>query len=148
MLYQRDPMAERYDTAAGRLLGRAIGARGRWVSTVVTRPDPGPRTREWLRAHGINLFLIDDGGLASYERAFARSLYYVHNGGHGERNPAWSLQIQWGTLTARGRVLHARVIRPKSARAWVARHPGTSWVRHPELGSGGIGSPRQRFPAG
>jgi hypothetical protein len=141
-------MAVRYDTAAGRMLGRAIGARGRWVSTVVTRPDPGPRTREWLRAHGISLFLIDDGGLATYERAFERSLYYNHNGGGGNRNQAWSLQLQWGELTNRGRVLRARVIRPAEARAWVARHPRQSWVRNEDLQSGGIGSPKQRFPAG
>jgi hypothetical protein len=142
-------MAARYDTAAGRMLGRAIAGRGRWVSTVVARPDPGPRTREWLRAHGINLFLVDAGGLSTYERAFARSLYYVHNGGGGgHRNGAWSLQLQWGELTPRGRVLRARVIRPAEARAWVARHPRQSWVRHENLQSGGVGSPKQRFPAG
>lgn len=147
MRYERDPMSVRYDPAAGRLLGRAYARPGSWVTTEIKRPDPGPRTREWLREQGINLFLTDAGGLTTYERAFQRSLYYSHHGGGGRVNPVWSLQRQWGNLTPAGRLLQVRVGPAADGRLAVRRHRGQAWVAHPELQSGGIGSPKQRFPA-
>lgn len=147
MRYERDPMSVRYDPAAGRFLGRAYIRPGAWVSTVVKRPDPGPSTREWLRQHGISLFLTDDGGLTTYERAFQRALYYGHHGGGGRVNPVWSLQRQWGDLVPEGRVLRIRVGPAADGRLAVRRRPGQAWTRHSELQSGGIGSPKQRFPA-
>jgi hypothetical protein len=113
---------------------------------VVTRPDPGPRTREWLRSHGLNLFLLDSGGLSVYERAFQRSLYYIHNGGgNGRRNPQWSMQREWGEETPRGRVLRIRMTSTEAAWRAVSAMPARQrWTSNPDLQSGGQGSPKAR----
>jgi hypothetical protein len=146
--FERDPLSKRYDATTGRLLGRAYSQPGRWVYTTVPRPKPGPRTLAWLRRLGIQLDPIDSGGLTRYERAYQRSLYYVHNGGgDGARNGVWSLQRQWGPVTVKGRMLGVRAGAPKDARLAVNRNRGDAWYRNPELQSGGIGSVKQRFPA-
>lgn len=148
MAYQRDPLSERYDAAAGKLLGQAIRAPGRWVYYDVARPKPGPRTREWLRQHGIRLDATDAGGLTSYERAFQRSLYWNAKqlGISVTRSPSLSLQREWGPVTARGRVLGIRMSDPKQARLAVGRKPrGEQWWRNPDQQSGGVGSTKQRF---
>jgi hypothetical protein len=146
--FERDPLSKRYDATTGRLLGRAYSQPGRWVYTTVPRPQPGPRTRDWLRKLGIRLDAVDAGGLTSYERAYQRSLYWVHNGGgNGQRNLVWSIQRQWGPVTARGRMLGVRAGQPKDARLAVNRDRPNAWYRNPDLQSGGIGSTKQRFPA-
>jgi hypothetical protein len=147
MPFERDPLSVRYDPAAGRLLGQAIASPGKWVYTTIARPSPGPRTRQWLRSHGITLDSTDAGGLTSYERAYQRSLYWTLNGGgNGKRNALWSLQREWGPVTARGRVLGIRVSSPRAARLAVQRKPkGEQWWRNADLRSGGQGSPQQRF---
>lgn len=141
MPFERDPLSVRYDPTAGALIGRAIAARGTWVYTTVARPAAGPRTREWLRAHGIALDAIDEGGLTAYERAYQRSLYWTMAG-----NPRWSLQRDWGPVTSRGRMLAVRITPPAAARAAVQRMPASEqWWRNPDQQSGGVGSTKRRF---
>lgn len=147
MAYERDPLSARYDDATGRLLGRAYSAPGTWVYVAVPRPGSAPRMAAWLRSHGISLDSTDAGGLTSYERAYQRSLYWVHNGGgSGRRNQVWSLQRRWGPETPRGRMLGVRVSSPAAARRAVNRKPKREqWTANPELQSGAAGSPKQRF---
>ena len=148
MPYERDPLSVRYDAAAGKLLGKAIAAPGRWHYQEVTRPRPGPRTAAWLRSHGITLDRLDDGGLTSYARAFQRSLYWNAKqlGISVTRSPSLSLQREWGPVTARGRVLGVRLSDPRQARLAVGRKPKSEqWWRNREAQSGGMGSPKQRF---
>ena len=148
MRYERDPLSVRYDTQAGALLGRAIGARRQWVTTVVRTPTPGPKTREWLRAHGINLFSVDAGGLTSYERAFERSLWWNAKrlGISVSAASAGIMQREWGPVTPRGRQIGIRVTAARDGRLAVNRKPqGEQWTRNAELQSGGIGSPKRRF---
>lgn len=147
MAYARDPLSVRYDAMAGKLLGQAIRAPGRWQYTEVTRPRPGPRTAVWLRSHGIRLDALDSGGLTAYERAFQRALYWNAKrlGISVTRSPTYSLQREWGPVTARGRVLGVRLSTPKQARLAVQRKPREAWWRNPDQQSGGIGSTRQRF---
>lgn len=148
MAYQRDPLSVRYDAMAGKLLGQAIRAPGRWQYLEVARPKPGPRTLAWLRQHGITLDRLDAGGLTSYERAFQRALYWNAKqlGISVTRSPTYSLQREWGPVTAKGRVLGVRLSTPKQARLAVARKPkGEQWWRNPDQQSGGMGSTKQRF---
>ena len=147
MAYERDPLSTQYDTAAGRLIGRAIAAPGTWVYVAVPKPSGGVRVTGWLAEHGVRLDATDSGGLTTYERAYQRALYYVFNGGgNGRRNGSWSLQREWGPVTARGRLLGVRVSKPGVARRAVQRKPkGEQWWRNPELRSGGQGSSQQRF---
>ena len=147
-MYERDPLSVRYDAAAGKLLGQAIRTPGRWVYTDVTRPRPGPRTITWLRQHGISLDRLDSGGLTQYERAYQRSLYWNAKqlGISVTRSPTYSLQREWGPVTARGRVLGVRLSTPRQARLAVQRKPrADQWWRNPEQQSGGIGSPKRRY---
>lgn len=145
--FERDPLSVRYDAAAGRLIGEAISKPGAWVVRAVARPGDQGRAGAWLARMGIRLDSTDAGGLTAYERAYQRSMYYVLNGGGGGRkNPAWSLQRQWGAQTNRGRLLAVRVSRPDVARRAVRRKPRSEqWYRNPDLQSGGQGSPKQRF---
>ena len=150
--YQRDPLSVRYDDMAGKLLGRAISARPSWVTMTVARPGPvGPKTREWLRSHGILLDVIDDGGLTTYERAFQRSLYW-----NAKRlgisvtrfdNPRAALQRDWGAVTPKGRLIAIRITEVALAWKAVNRKPaGEQWSRRGSgQQSGGVGSPKRRF---
>src|SRR5215469_10178966 len=95
--YRRTEPSPRYDGQASEQLGRAYAAPGTWHTSFLRRPRPGLKTTAWLLARGIRLFDVDSGGLALWQRAFQRSLYYCHNGGaNGRRNPVWSLQVRWG----------------------------------------------------
>lgn len=146
--FERDPLSVRYDAMAARLLGQAADDPGRWVYTEVKRPVPGPKTRAWLRAHGIVLDATDSGGLTSYERAYQRSLYWnaKQQGISVSRTHVGSLQREWGPVTARGRMLGVRISQPQAARLAVARKPASEqWHRDTGQQSGGIGSPKQRF---
>lgn len=134
MPYERDPLSVRYDDAAGRLLGRAYAAPGTWQYSAIAEPAGGRYSA------------TDAGGLKAFERAFQRSLYYVHNGGaNGRRNRVWSLQREWGPVTEHGRLVGVRVSEVGTARRALARKPSTAWWKHPELRSGGQGAPGQRF---
>jgi hypothetical protein len=148
--YERDPLSVRYDAMAGRLLGQAIARRGSWVYQEVARPVPGPRTVAWLRSHGIRLDALDSGGLTSYERAFERAVWWnakrLGISVTFQQNPRWSLQREWGPVSARGRLLGIRLSDPKTARLAVQRKPRSEqWHRNRALQSGGVGSPKQRF---
>jgi hypothetical protein len=146
-VFERIEPGPKYDATTGRFLGRAYAKPGDWVYTTVPRPTPGARTAAWLASHGILLDLVDAGGLTTYERAFERSLWYVHNGGAGGvRNPVWSLQRQWGPVTPRGRMLGIRV-QPVAAgqAAWRRMPRDRKWTANGRLQSGGAGSPKQRF---
>lgn len=145
--FQRIQPGPKYDATTGRFLGRAYATPGRWVYTTVPRPRPGPKTLAWLRAQGIALDLVDAGGLTAYERAFERSMWYVHNGGgDGARNTRWSLQREWGPLTARGRMIGIRVQSVADGLAAWRRMPRSErWTGNVRLQSGGLGSPKQRF---
>jgi hypothetical protein len=139
-------LSTRYDDATGALIARAISRPGTWVYVAVPKPGGGARAARWLREHGIRLEATGAGGLTAYERAYQRSLYWVLNGGGGQRNAAWSVQREWGPVTAAGRMLGVRASRPATARRALARKPrsGQYW-RNPQLRSGGEGSVQQRF---
>lgn len=148
MPYERDPLSVRYDGQAGTLIGRAIAADRRWVITVVATPSPGPKTREWLRARGISLFAMDEGGLTSFERAFERSLWWNAKrlGISVSGASAGIMQREWGPVTPRGRQIGIRVGSARDGRLAVNRKPRSQqWTRNPDLQSGGIGSPKRRF---
>jgi hypothetical protein len=127
MTFARDPLSARYDSVTGRFLGRAIAAPGRWHYVAVSRPDPGPLTRQWLRGHGIMLDSTDPGGLTAYERAYLRSLYHVARelriSVPLKDKPRWSLQREWGPVTAQGRMLGIRLSSPSAARRAIRRKP-------------------------
>jgi len=86
--YQRDPVSERFDAAARRLLARAYARPNQWVGTRLA--DPGVRARQFAAARGIDLGAADKGGSAiggsrgglnartRWARAFVRSLYFCH----------------------------------------------------------------------
>lgn len=145
--FERIQPGPKYDPTTGRLLGRAYAQPGRWVYTTVPRPRPGPRTLAWLREQGIALDLVDSGGLTTYERAFERSLWYVHNGGAGgARNAQWSLRRQWGPLTSKGRMIGIVVQSlADGQRAWRNMPRSERWTTTTRLQSGGLGSSKQRF---
>lgn len=147
MRFERDPLSVLYDTATGGLLGRAYAAPGTWVYAAVPRPALGAGATAWLRATGVDLGATDSGGLTTWERAYQRSLYWVHNGGgNGNRNAVWSIQREWGPVTARGRLLGVRASDPAVARRALNRKPRSqAWWATPELRSGGLGSGRERF---
>ncbi|HWM96707.1 MAG TPA: hypothetical protein VNO54_06585 [Streptosporangiaceae bacterium] len=87
MTYPRDPVSEAFDASARRLLAKAYGSRGEWVS--VWLPDPTIRQRtRWAGVGIIDLTGPDRpsavggaGGLDAktrWARAFVRSLNYQH----------------------------------------------------------------------
>ena len=146
--YQRTLLSDKYDTQAGRLLGRAISAQRQWVVDVVATPRPGPRTREWLRSRGISLFAVDEGGLTTYERAFERSLWWNAKrlGISKTAATAGIMARRWGPVTPRGRQIAIMVGSARDGRLAVNRLPRSQqWTRNTELQSGGIGSPKRRF---
>jgi hypothetical protein len=120
MPFARDPLSERYDAAARRLISRATAKPGRWAYTVVARPRPGPQIIEWLRSKGLGLEDTDDGGLTTYQRAFQRSVYW--NVKHHSGKP-WSLQREWGPVTPRGRTFGIRASDPGVAYRAMRRKP-------------------------
>lgn len=74
-----------FDIPARRLLERAYGQRGVWVSTRVA--DPGPRHVAWAARLGINVLGRDNASTRSgrhqdmrtrWVRAYVRALYYQH----------------------------------------------------------------------
>lgn len=149
MTFTRDPLSARYDGLTGRFLGRALAAPGRWHYVAVTRPAAGPRTRTWLRAHGISLDATDSGGLTAYERAYLRSLYHVARelgiSVPLKDNPKWSLQRDWGPVTPQGRMLGIRLSSPGAARRAVRRKPAAErYVNNPGFESMVGGPPRQK----
>jgi hypothetical protein len=118
---RRDPLAVAFDTAANRLVRRAVDARGGWVPMLVPTPA-GQRGR-------------DAGGLTHHERAFLQACYYHRLiylwgggfvGGERRRNPhrRFALEREWGRTERRGqvvgRVLRVRVHRVGEASLWAA----------------------------
>jgi hypothetical protein len=147
MPYARDPLSERYDTQAGRLLGRALGRRRDWVYDTVSRPRPGPKTLEWLRAHGISLSSVDDGGLTEYERAFQRAVFWnAKRLGIHRPADAWKVEREWGPVTARGRLFGMRIVLGSELRRKLPeRRASERWDKSAEARSGGVGSPFRRY---
>lgn len=100
VVYKRDPLSQAFDGTAERLLLRAYGKRGEWVS--VRLKDPTIRERSTWLGRGINVDEADKGGTASggkgldaktrWARGLVRSLYYLHkNAGRGG-----ALQVEVG----------------------------------------------------
>lgn len=146
--YRRIEPSPRYDGQTARLLGRAYAEPGRWHVELVRRPNPGPATRAWLRERGVFLGIVDEGGLTGWQRAYQRSLWWVHKGGAGSKaNPAWSLEVKWAPAPSPGGHEVAIRVRPVAeGKAHAARQPARErWDRNPEVQSGGEGSPKQRF---
>ncbi len=90
----RDPLSVAYDSAAVRVLNRAVRrhrAGGGYVRTFVVSP-------------GRELRALDPGGHTRHERAFKRSLYYqVVQVPRRLRQPrVWSLRIEYGPWERRG----------------------------------------------
>jgi hypothetical protein len=147
--FARDPLSARYDGLTARFLGRALAAPGRWHYVAVTRPSAGPLTRNWLRSHGITLDAVDSGGLTAYERAYLRSLYHVARelkiSVPLKDDPKWSLQREWGPVTAQGRMLGIRLSSPGAARRAVRRKPAAErYVNHGGFESMAGGPPAQK----
>lgn len=141
MTYARDPMSPRYDQSAGRLLGRALAAPGKWVYVTVPRPRANSRIRAIMAEAGIELESRDRGGLTVWERAFLRSVYWTLG-----QDDEWSLQREWGPRSGRGRVLGVRASRKDVGRRAVKRKPPADrYTENPAIRSGGIGSGQERF---
>jgi hypothetical protein len=130
--FRRDPLAVRFDTAAAKLVKRAIDARGGWVSVLVASPEA---ERDDL----------DQDGLTHHERAFLQACYYhrliyLHGPGywtdengrqHQNPNPdrRYALKRRWGDGVREqgrflGRDLFVRVVRvgEASVHAWDHGH--------------------------
>jgi hypothetical protein len=129
---QRDPLSERYDAAARRLLTAAVaahqqGRRGGVVAFIASPP------REFTST--------DKGGRTAHERAFTRAAYYLvmkvpqHQGVPQQ----WSLKLEWGPIERRGRrwgrVVRARLFLRSSGARHAAGRPGSSWRDNPALRS-------------
>jgi hypothetical protein len=135
MPYYRDPLSTAYDGYVRQVMIRAARA-----------SRNGQGVRVWIaspRRSGT-----DAGGRTSHERAFTRSAYYLiwRTPINTHTIPEWSLKLTWSgeqRASSGGRVARAATVRlfPRSK----ARVRGVSWVKHPELQSGGIGSGRERF---
>lgn len=146
--YRRIEPSPRYDGQTARLLGRAYADPGMWKVELVRRPSPGPKTRAYLAERGIVLGIVDDGGLTGWQRAFQRSLWWVHKGGEGSKaNPVWSLEAKWAPAPSPGgHEIAIRVHPVAEGKAHASRTPPRErWDRNPAVQSGGDGSPKQRF---
>jgi hypothetical protein len=151
MPYQRDPLSVRYDGVTRDAVMRAIRAsRG------------GKGVQVWVASTRGEHRSPDAGGRTAHERAFTRSAYYLVwrapiNAG---RIPDWSLKLSWGPDDALKASSNGRLARPARLRIFVRRGPRggrehgyalpapRQWSGNPELQSGGIGSGKERFPAG
>lgn len=146
MQWERDPLSERYDAQAGRLVGQALAARGSWVRGHVARPRAGSQVARWLAEAGFAFDATDAGGLTAWERAYQRALYWVFNGGGGRPNEAYSMQRQWWPRSRYGRTIEIRVSPKEVARRAVRRKPPAErYVLNPGLRSGAEGSGQERF---
>lgn len=83
--YRRDPVSELLDDGSRALLERVYAAKGEWVLTRLA--DPGPRTRAFASAIGVDLDGPDNAPTRSgkrqdahtrYGRSFVRALHYIH----------------------------------------------------------------------
>jgi hypothetical protein len=146
----RDPLSERYDRAAGKLVGRALARPGSWQTVTVPRPRGSSRIMQLMREGGLELEATDAGGLTAWERAFQRSAYYVFRGGPGGRgNDRWSMQRRWGPRHAGGRFFAVRVSPRDVGYRAAARKPARDrYTANPDLRSGGQGSGVERFRKG
>ena len=150
MTYQRDPLSVQYDVQAADLIGKAIARyrrkqRNRAVPGFTTVYVPNPVGDLWR----------DDSPdrLSRHERAFQRALYHdprIHKPRKTTGGP-WSLQVRWGPVPLLGgtRKLELQLHRDTSGKHHVDTNVprGEQWQRNVALQSGGIGSPKQRFPA-
>jgi len=90
--------------------------------------------------------------LSRHERAFQRALFHderIHKPRKSSGGP-WSLQRRWGPVPLAGtRKLEIQLRRDTSGKRHVDTNVprGEQWQRNVALQSGGIGSPKQRFPA-
>ena len=142
----RDPLAVRYDPAAGRFVTRVLGAwdgrskDGRWVETTVT--ELSARMMAWAIGRGIDPGRIRYTGRGSgiethNQAAFRQAVYFDERvrlwdrsgSGWGEydperpRNPGRvaALEFRWGRRTAAGRVARARAHPIESASRYAKR---------------------------
>jgi hypothetical protein len=107
--YQRDPLSLRFDGRALDLVTRAYRVKGEWAGDYV--PQPGPRARAWMLAHGIyRPYERDRWGEVRWLRAYKRSVFHLVNwyGGteslRGQRNTGagsggWHapVRVEWET---------------------------------------------------
>jgi len=76
--YRRDPLSEMFDVPALKFVRRAYLVKGQWAGDYV--PQPGPRARLWMAAHGIiNPYERDRWGEVRWIRAYKRSVYHLVN---------------------------------------------------------------------
>jgi hypothetical protein len=135
MPYYRDPLSTAYDGYVRQVMIRAARA-----------SRNGQGVRVWIASP--RRAAPDAGGRTSHERAFTRSAYFLmwRVPINAKTTPEWSLKISWSgdqRASSGGRVARAATVRlwPRSQ----ARVRGASWVKNPELRSGGIGSGQERF---
>ena len=144
MAFARDPLSERYDRAAGQLVGRAVTRPGSWAQVSIDRPRGRSRVLAIMREAGIELEATDAGGLTAWERAFQRAAYYTFR--ERRLDERWSLQRRWGPRHAGGRFFALRVSPRAVGRRAAERLPARErYTANPELRSGGQGSAQQRF---
>jgi hypothetical protein len=138
MAFARDPLSERYDRAAGALVGRAVAAPGSWAQVSIDRPRGRSRVLALIREAGLELEAVDAGGLTAWERAFQRAAYYMfRERGH---DASWSMQRRWGPRHAGGRFFAVRVS-PRAVGYRAARRMPASerYTVNPDLRPGGRG---------
>jgi len=146
--YQRDPLSVLFDRQVRVVIGLAIDQR--------RKHDANARLVEYVRVRVPQRrgdLLRDDGGLSAAERAFQRSMYHDERIHKARANSGqWSLRLDWEpvpVIPGRDRGLRVTVFPETAGRRHVSRNvkPRRQWQHTEALQSGGIGSPKQRFPA-
>lgn len=144
MPFTRDPLSERYDAAAARLVAQARSRPGRWASVLIPRPRGRSAVLQIMREAGIELEAADAGGLTPWERAFQRSAYWVFK--DRRLDDAWGMQRKWGPRRPGGRLFAVRLSPRDVAYRAATRLPRREkYTADPALRSGGEGSTLQRF---
>lgn len=144
MPFARDPLSERYDRAAGRLISEARRDPGRWASVLVPRPRGSSRVLQVMREAGLELEATDAGGLTPWERAFQRSAYWTFH--HRGLDDAYGMLRRWGPRRPGGRLFAVRLSPRDVAYRAAARMPAADrYTANPAIRSGGQGSGQERF---
>lgn len=148
-MYSRDPLSERFDLPARKLIEHAYANRGEWAGYLL--PPPGPRARAWMAARGIRPYERDRWGELRFIRSFKRSVYWQvkwyggreglrasRNSASGGKRSHWGapVRVQWETgrqVTDPGGHLGAWAVRirihPKGkATAAAGRRARDRWV--------------------
>jgi len=149
MVYLRDPLSVQYDPQARLVIRLAIEQH--------TKRAKNQRLVPYVRVRVDNpigeSLVRDEGGLSRAERAFQRALYHDQRIHKPRKNSPgeWSMKVDWDPappLPGLHRNVRITLYRDTEGRRHVDRkRKRDRWTGNVTLQSGGIGSPKQRFPA-